>query len=34
MTGSRIGKIWIGLSILVGMTLSATALVVVARIPH
>jgi hypothetical protein len=30
----RTGKIWVGLSILLGMTLSIAALALVARIPH
>lgn len=34
MTGSRIGKVWVTLSILVGMMFSIAALIMVARIPH
>jgi hypothetical protein len=34
VTGPRIGKVWVTLSILVGMTLSIAALVMVAGIQH
>jgi hypothetical protein len=34
MTGSRLSKLWVSLSIFIGMTLGIVSLALQARIPH